>query len=261
MTTSVRRSSLVLRQAVSKLLLVERDRDTRVILQTLLDLHGFETKHVASNQDAIDCLRVEAFDLVISGFMVETNQLQRCWQQLDEIRALTRGSVGLLTGFTAQDPDLSARELSFTLVKPVTAASLLERVASSLRLPPVSSEHAMLVERYFAALEHGTYAELATICTDDVVYHLPRAPHPHPEYVVGVSALQSLAATTFGSFKSPRFALQELRSLPRGVLVRYQSSWQEQDVRRELPGAVIFKIDEMKIREIGVRCDLSQVPS
>ena len=244
------------------MLLIDRDRDTRDLLKSLFAQHGFTATAVASNGEARRCGEVRAFDLVISSFIVDTVDPRECWNQLDQIAALARCRVGTLSGFPIRADEAKDHGLAFALVKPCTAIDLLREVSAALHFPPLSSARTAVVTAYFDSLEGGAYAGLAELCTDDVVYHLPQASPPMPERVVGKAKLVALAEATFQTFREPMFQIEELRALPEGALVRYMSSWRDSDDNaHSLEGAVLFEFARDKIREVGVRCDLSRISS
>lgn len=241
-------------------MLIDRDRDTRDLLHTLFELHGFTAALTGSNDEATRRLEVETFDLLISGFFVDNLDAQACWRQLDTLRTLGRCPVGVLSGFQIDAARAGEHGLAFALAKPCTATTLLREMSAALQLPALPPERVEVVAEYFRSIERGDYRALAELCTDDVVYHLPRSAPPMPERVVGKAAFAELAEATFRTFKSPRFAIDEVRPLPAGAVVRYASTWIDAlEEQHALDGAVLFELAGDKIREIGVRCDLSEI--
>lgn len=248
--------------SVGRVLLIDRDGDTRDLLKSLFAHHGFEAVAAASYDEAHRCAEVGAFELVITGFIVDTVDPRACWSQLDRIQELVRCRIGILSGFPIHAAEATEHRVTFALVKPCAALELLADVSAALRLPPLSSARTEVVSTYFEALQGGAYQELAELCTDDIVYHLPRAQSPMAERVVGKAELVALAEQTFRTFRDPIFQIEDVRPLPDGALVRYLSTWRDPDDNaRSLAGAVLFEFAHDKIREVGVRCDLSQIPT
>ena len=244
------------------MLLIDRDGDTRDLLHSLFAHHGFDAIAAGSYDEAHRCAEVGAFDLVITGFIVDSVDPRACWNELDRIRDLARCRIGILSGFPIHAVQAEEHRIAFALVKPCTALELLAEVSAALQFPPLSPARAEVVTTYFDALQGGAYQGLAELCTDDIVYHLPRAQAPMPERVVGKAELVALAEQTFRTFRDPIFQIEDVRPLPDGALVRYQSTWRDPDDNaRSLAGAVLFEFAHDKIREVGVRCDLSQIPT
>ncbi|MDQ3365640.1 MAG: nuclear transport factor 2 family protein [Myxococcota bacterium] len=90
-----------------------------------------------------------------------------------------------------------------------------------------------------------------------MLYHLPSDDPRFGQTIVGRDALREFAAATFAAFTEPRFEVESVRSLPRGVCVRYVGSWLAPDGSRPTPdGAVLFGFEDALIAEIGVRLDV-----
>lgn len=243
------------------LLLIEDDEDSSELLSLLLGSHGFVVTTAPSFDDAESLLELHAFDVILSDFFVGGSDAAASWRQLESVRQLAGPSrFGILTAYPIRETDAVARGFDFLLQKPCGANDLMGKLSDALHLPQVSARQETVVREYFAALERGTYDTLVSLCSPSVIYHLPRAPTPMPERVVGRTQFRQFAQATFDLFREPRFEVAAIRSLPSGALVRYSSSWlDEADARRELPGAVLFSFSDNEISEIGVRCDLSVI--
>lgn len=243
------------------LLLIEDDEDSRELLSLLLGLHGFSVTPAASFDAARSMLELHAFDVILSDFFVGGNDAATSWRQLESVRQLAGPSrFGILTAYPIHETEAVNRGFDFLLHKPCGATDLMGKLSDALELPHVSARQETVVREYFAALERGAYDALVSLCSLSLIYHLPRAPTPMPERVIGRTQFRQFAQATFDLFREPRFEVASIRSLPSGALVRYAGSWlDEAGTRRDLPGAVLFSFLDNEISEIGVRCDLSVI--
>lgn len=243
------------------LLLIEDHADTREILGLVLEGHGIRLSTARTTDEAIGRLEVEAFDLVLTDFRVDEVAHAEQWQRLAEVHRLARPSpVGMLTAFPMRAEEALDRGFAFVMAKPCATTELVDQIARTLALPPLSAARETTTLAYFAALERADYDGLVALCSDEVVYHLPRSLDARPESVVGRDALRALSQRTFQAFRSPHFAVDRVSPLPSGALVRYTGSWADPEgARHALPGHVLFEFVGDKIHEIGVRCDLASV--
>lgn len=125
---------------MSTVLLVERDRDTWELLEALLRLRGFTAAVAESNHEALHRLEVEAFDLVISGFIVDSTDVSECWNQLADIRRLARGPIGILSGYPVDTARAADAGIRFVLAKLSALRSYGPRLLKTIppRVPVVA---------------------------------------------------------------------------------------------------------------------------
>lgn len=243
------------------LLLIEDHADTREVLTLVLEAHGIRIAAARTAAEAISRLEVEAFDLVLTDFKLDAVSHAEQWERLAVVQRLAHPSpLGMLTAFPLRANEALDRGLAFVMAKPCATTDLVEHIARALTLPPLSPAREATTRAYFAALERADYDGLVALCSDQVIYHLPRSTDAQPESVVGRADFRELSRRTFEAFRAPQFAIDRLSPLPSGALVHYTGSWVDPTgTRRALPGQVLFEFVGDKIHEIGVRCDLASV--
>lgn len=246
---------------MTRVLLVEAEPDSRELLTMLLELSGFAVDAAASGQAASALLDHVAYDVVVTELRAAPAHVDAGLAAFaDLVRQAHPTPVGVLSGWAVDPALLSARGAAFALRKPARATDLLAAISTTLALPPLAAAQREVVQTYFSALEQADYDRLVTLCTPDVVYHLPHAAAPLATTAVGREAFRAITESTFATFQEPRFEVEETRHLPRGALVEYQGSWRDSDGhRRRLPGTVLFAFDGTAIAEIGIRIDLAQL--
>lgn len=245
-----------------RLLIIEDDEDSLEMLGMLLDTSGFEVVSAARTALARTELARGAFDLVLADFMVGTADPTVSWRVVDDLVRLARPApVALLTAWPIADADREVHDVAFVLEKPCRGDALCDRLSHALELPPLAPAQEDALRAYFRHLERGDFDALVAGCTEDVVYHLPS---PDPRFghtVTGSRALRDFSAQTFAQFREPRFAIDDIRPLPAGALVRYMGSWDlPSGDRAALPGSVLFVLDGTQIAQIGVRLDAAGAP-
>jgi CheY-like chemotaxis protein/ketosteroid isomerase-like protein len=243
----------------AKVLLIEDDLDLEEIIDELLTSEGFEVTAATTPAEAVAALERVRHDLVVADFVVDFRG-GAGWAALEEIRARAAPTpVGIFSGWKIDEAEAQRRGFVFALAKPVASEALLAAIAGHATAPPLSPGQRQLIDRYFAAIERGDWAGLGALCTDDVGYHLPGT-HPRLSRTVrGRDAFVAFAEETFRVFREPRFAVEEVITLPSGALVRYQSSWAVAGQRPSSRGAIVFELRGEAIARIGIRVDVNQL--
>jgi len=120
---------------MKRILVVEDDRTTQHLIGSILKTHGYEVIAAADGAEALQRLRSQPFDLVLTDiWMPEMNGLDL----LAELRQLSvQPRAIVLTSDTTPETLLRAlREQAYQfLTKPVEAKELLELVESALTAP------------------------------------------------------------------------------------------------------------------------------
>ena len=142
------------RGALARVLLADDNADMRGYLQRLLQ-PGYQVTAVADGQEALDAVRAQPFDLVISDVMMPGLD---GLQLIGELRAHSRAPdlpVLLLSARAGQEAAIEGLEAGADdyLVKPFSAAELLARVRATVELARLRSHHA----RWRAALIHSLH--------------------------------------------------------------------------------------------------------
>jgi PAS domain S-box-containing protein len=179
------------RGARARVLLADDNADMRGYLQRLLQ-PGYQVTAVADGREALDAVRAQPFDLVISDVMMPGLD---GLQLVAELRANSRAPnlpVLLLSARAGQEAAIEGLEAGADdyLVKPFSAAELLARVRATVELARLRSHHARwraalidsLHEGFFLCDEAGRVVEINAAFTAVLGYGpdgLPYAP-PYP---------------------------------------------------------------------------------
>lgn len=246
-----------------RVLLLEDDEDSLDMLSMILESVGFDVVGASVTSNAVSALTRGTFDVVLADLLVDSTDLERSWNRIDElVRLAAPTPLGLLTAWPIKQDQIHAHGLAFALAKPCSTESLLGRLSSTLALPALTSQQQATLGEYFAALERQDWDALVALCTEDVIYHLPGS---HPEFageVRGRAAFRQFSIDTFAKFLEPTFRIFTMRALPRGAVVEYEGHWRDADgVRYKLPGSVMFVFEGDLIAQIGVRVDPSRLQS
>ncbi|MBA3464620.1 MAG: nuclear transport factor 2 family protein [Deltaproteobacteria bacterium] len=239
-------------------LLVEDDRDTLELTSELLTLSGFRIAQATSIPQACEQLGRDAFDIVITDFLVESTEPDVAWNGIDElVRAARPTPIGIVTGMRIDQGAVASHRVAFALHKPVSRADLLEAVSRWAPAEALPAEATETMRRYFSFIERGEWEQLGSVCTTNVRYHLPGNDPMYSRLVEGLDEFRRFAAETFAQFPEPRFALTSVRALPAGAIVRYQGSWVDASGKRlGTDGAIFVRFEGALIAELGVRLDL-----
>jgi len=249
---------VVVPSGVARVLLIEDDADVLATITMLLEMYGFDVVGSATTREARTELERGAFEIVLADLMVDSLDPVRSRNDLAQlVRLAAPTPVGMFTGYLGKNTPIDEHGLAFTLIKPFPSELLLAKLAAAFESAPVTESHHARIRDYFGCLEHADWERLVAGCTVDVVYQLPS---DHPRFgrtIRGRAAFRELAAATFRDFVEPRFTIDAIRPLPRGVIVQFQGSWLARDgTRQSIPGSVLFVFDGDLIAEIGVRLDV-----
>ncbi len=209
----------------TRVLVADDNADMREYLTDLLRAHGYEVTGVTDGQQALEAIRVQLPDLVISDVMMP---------RLDGLQMLTAlrrdprtGAlpVLLLSARAGQEASIEGLQAGADdyLVKPFAAAELLARVRANVELARLRNHQARwrsalvdsLQEAFFVCDENGAVIEINAAFTEILGYgpeQLPYQPtHPwwpdadtDPEAHRQVAtAFGQLLGQTHGSFTVP----------------------------------------------------------
>ncbi len=119
-----------------RILLVDDDDGVRLVIQEFLTIERHRVKAVASGAEAIDLLRTQTFDLVITDQAMPGVNGQQVAEAAKSLPAPL--GVILLTGFgqVMQDTGRLPAEVDLVLNKPVTPQQLRDAITSLLRRQP-----------------------------------------------------------------------------------------------------------------------------
>ena len=177
------------RGAPARVLVADDNADMRGYLQRLLQ-PGYQVTAVADGQEALDAVRAQPFDLVISDVMMPGLD---GLQLVSELRAHSRAPdlpVLLLSARAGPEAAIEGLEAGADdyLVKPFSAAELLARVRANVELARQRSHHARwraalidsLHEAFFLCDEAGRVIEINAAFTAILGYGPDGLPYPFP---------------------------------------------------------------------------------
>lgn len=176
----------------TRVLVADDNADMREYLTHLLQTSGYQVSTVGDGQQALDAIRAEVPDLVISDVMMprlDGLQLLAALRGDPRTAALPVLLLSARAGQEASVKGLLAGADDY-LVKPFAAAELLARIRANVELSRLRSHHARwrtalvesLQEGFFVCDEHGVVIEINSAFTDILGYGpegLPYRPaHP-----------------------------------------------------------------------------------
>lgn len=243
-----------------QILLIEDDRDLRESLIFLLQDEGYQTREAATQGEALALLNTTPFDLILTDLL--THDQTRPLASAVTLRGRVAPTpVAILTAWSAAADSADAPDFAFVMAKPFDLDMLLTAIAAALHqtFSPEEDQRAQVIYQYFAALSAQDWDALVSLCTDDVIYVLPGS-SPLSVTIEGKAAFRSYTEEVFANFPAARFDQVNVYATPGGMAARYQSHWLGNDQQEQVQsGAVIFQFDGLKIQQIGVRLDITQL--
>ncbi len=209
----------------ARVLIADDNADMREYLTNLLRNSGYDVAVVTDGQQALDEVRADLPDLVISDVMMpEMDGLEL----VAALRADSRTAavpVLLLSARAGQEASIEGLEAGADdyLVKPFAAAELLARVRANIEMARLRNHQARwrsamvesLQEAFFVCDQSGAVVEINHAFTEILGYGADRLPYPapHPWWPDAVSdpeahrlveeALADMLGNTQGSFTVP----------------------------------------------------------
>jgi PAS domain S-box-containing protein len=176
----------------ARVLIADDNADMREYLTNLLRTSGYQVSDVTDGQQALDAIRAEIPDLVISDVMmpgIDGLQLVTALRSDPPVAAVP---VLLLSARAGQEASIEGLQAGADdyLVKPFAAAELLARVRANIELARLRNHQARwrtalvdsLQEAFFVCDEHGAVAEFNNAFTEILGYGPEQLPYPatHP---------------------------------------------------------------------------------
>ncbi|MFY1691248.1 SpoIIE family protein phosphatase [Plantactinospora sp. WMMB782] len=199
--------------APARVLVADDNEDMREYLARLLRSAGHQVRTVGDGQEALESVRGEVPDLVVSDVMMPRTDGLRLVAALRAEPRTAGVPVLLLSARAGQEAAIEGLEAGADdyLVKPFSAAELVARVRANVELARLRNHHARwrtalvdsLQEAFFVCDETGAVIEINSAFTDILGYgpeQLPYPPNPPwwPDRVTSPEAHQQ-AADAFGT--------------------------------------------------------------
>ncbi|WP_371621585.1 SpoIIE family protein phosphatase [Streptomyces sp. NBC_01116] len=176
----------------AQVLVADDNADMREYLSRLLSGAGYDVRAVTDGMEALDAIRTQAPDMVVSDVMMPRLDGLSLVAALRTDPRTAAVPVLLLSARAGQEASIEGLQAGADdyLVKPFAAAELLARVRANVELARLRNHHARwrtalvdsLQEAFFVCDEDGAVIEINTAFTDILGYgpeNLPYAPtHP-----------------------------------------------------------------------------------
>jgi CheY-like chemotaxis protein/ketosteroid isomerase-like protein len=237
-----------------RLLVVEPNPDIQGILREIFTEEGYDASFVPSMQEALSLVDKEVFQLILADLFVGRSKHSFTEAHILRRRALPTPTA-LMTTQNLLFEEVQRDGFVFLIHKPFDLEELLAEITRALQRPltPEQQRQALLVERYFAALNERDWQGVADLCTEDVVYYPPGDDlPPSARKIKGKAAfcahLEQLA-------QHMAFRIEEELVYPRrkGLAARYMNHAVGADSTTEhYTGAILFHFAGECIRQIAV---------
>ncbi len=213
------------RDTPARVLIADDNTDMREYLARLLGGAGYQVEAVTDGQEALDAIRADLPDLVVSDVMMPRLDGLALVSTLRSDPRTAAVPVLLLSARAGQEASIEGLQAGADdyLVKPFAAAELLARVRANIELARLRNHHARwrtalvdsLQEAFFICDAHGAVIEINAAFTDIMGYGpegLPYQPPfvwwPSPDtdsdaYRQAEAALVQMLNEEHGAFKIP----------------------------------------------------------
>lgn len=243
-----------------RILVVEDDDDLRETLSIVLHDYGYTVVTAPSVDAALTEVDRQAFGFILSDLLAHG-----AGDQLQNVVRLREHAfptpVGISTGWRLSEAEVVSRGFTWLISKPFDLDRLMTEIAAGLETPFTNQEErqAEVVRAYFAALSARDWDALVALCADDVVYVLP-APAPFAGEVRGKEAFRRYTEETYQHFPGARFDEVRVYALPEGLVARYIGHWPSAEGgMHQQAGAVVFRFEDERIKQIGIRLNAHQL--
>jgi PAS domain S-box-containing protein len=209
----------------ARVLIADDNADMREYLHNLLRTSGYQVSDVTNGRQALEAIRAEVPDLVISDVMMPGMDGLQLVAALREDPRVAAVPVLLLSARAGQEASIEGLRAGADdyLVKPFAAAELLARVRANIELARLRTHQARwrtallnsLQEAFFVCDEHGAVVEINSAFTGILGYGGEGLPYPatHPwwpdadtdpeAHRVVEAAFAEMLGSTHGGFTVP----------------------------------------------------------
>jgi len=110
-----------------RILVVDDDQDSRVIMRTILENNGYEVTAVSNGREALERLATETIDLVLLDVMMPEMSGLEILQRMKESPAMGHVPVIMVTARTQDEDLMNGYQFGadYYITKPFTAKQLL----------------------------------------------------------------------------------------------------------------------------------------
>lgn len=242
------------------ILVVEQDEGLRETFAEVLTEGGYTPTFVSSLADAYQLIDTQTYALVLTDLFAGRSRYE--FSDAHRLRRYASPTpVGLLTTQAISSEEACHSGFAFGLRLPFDIEELLGCVAATINQPftPEQQERAEVAQCYFAALETGDWMTVLSLCADDVAYYPPRdSVLASVRRLRGKSALRGYLQISSQHYTSITFTNIRLYPCPRGIAVRYTSTWVTPDEYwHHAAETTHFHFDGLRIRQVGVRVHLT----
>ncbi|BBX44801.1 SpoIIE family protein phosphatase [Mycobacterium cookii] len=208
-----------------RVLVADDNADMREYLTSLMRTSGYQVSEATDGRQALDAIRAEMPDLVISDVMMPGMDGLQLVAALREDPQVAAVPVLLLSARAGQEASIEGMLAGADdyLVKPFAAAELLARVRANIELARLRTHQARwrtallnsLQEAFFVCDEHGAVIEMNSAFSEILGYGREHLPYPatHPwwpdadtdpeaHHLVEV-AFEQMLGSTHGEFTVP----------------------------------------------------------
>ncbi len=240
----------------ARLLIVEDDRDTRDILETILSEEGYTVSQAASPQEAMALLDEHVFHFILTDLFADT--ADGSLESVEPLRAHAHPTpIGVITGWKVSPEEVQRAGFVCLIRKPFELDEALTAVAASLHFPlsPEQQRQAEVIERFYDAINARSWEDALALCTAQLAYYPP----PHSLYaptrkLAGKGAYQAYAEDVFQRLSLTRFEDVLIYGRPKGLAARYTYGVMLPDgAAQQRAGTSIFHFEGDHIARIGVK--------
>lgn len=237
-----------------RILIVERDRQIRTLLATLLQFHGYESEEAATLEEALERVDGYLYDFVLTDLFGTTTQ-----PRLEAVKHLQQRChptpVGILTGWQINQDEVERAGFAFALQKPFDLDVVLHRIAGYLNaaFTPEQQQQAQVIRRYLQALSTGDWGTLRSLCTEDVGYSaLTKSAFTSEREIKGIEAYLAYARMVRRRLPDVQLEHVIIFQHPKGLIARYATSFTAPNgTPQYLAGSLICRFRGERLSLIG----------
>ena len=119
---------------MAKILLVDDDQDLMIVLQSRLEMSGFEVDMCSNGGDAYDKISDNEFDLVIMDYFMPSLKGDEVCQNIRENPKFKDLPILIITGFLDRDvPFFKSKGATDVIYKPIDKDELIDKIKALVK--------------------------------------------------------------------------------------------------------------------------------